>query len=443
MNTYDLIVIGSGPGGYATAAEAASMGRSVMIVERDSLGGTCLNRGCIPTKALCRSAEVAVTVGRAAAFGVDVEGVKFDYSRAVARKNQVVGELREGVAMLLKDVTVVSGEARLADRHTVEVNGVGYTAEKIVIATGSRPASLDISGAEFAVNSDFVLEMTELPESVVIIGGGVIGMEFASVFNAFGVKVTVLEYCREILPGFDGEIAKRLRMSLKRRGIAIVTGAEVTAIHSSGAVDYIEKGRQKSVEAAMAVMAVGRRAVLPEGIDELGVTVERGFVKVDDSMMTSVEGIYAIGDCNGRCMLAHAATAQGRVALGLQSLTDIIPAAVFTMPECGAVGLTTERCEALGRSVVVRKATYRSNGKAMAMDETDGLVKIIADAATDEIVGFHACGAHAADLTQEVAVAMQAGMTARQLAETVHAHPTLSELVEAAAAAIARQKKNH
>lgn len=436
MKEYDIIVIGSGPGGYATAAQAASMGMRVMIVERDRLGGTCLNRGCIPTKSLCRSAEVALTVADAAAFGVDVGVVKFNYARAAERKNQVVDELREGVATILKDVDIVNGEACFVDARTIEVNGESFTAPKIIVATGSRPALLDIPGAEFAVNSDFVLEMTELPESVVIIGGGVIGMEFASVFNAFGVEVTVLEYCREILPGFDAEIAKRLRMSLKRRGISIVTGAQVTEISPGVTVSYTEKDRQKTIDAAMAVMAVGRKAVVPDGLETLGVTIERGFVSVDDSMMTSVSGIYAIGDVNGRCLLAHAATAQGRVALGLQSLYNVMPAAVFTLPECGTVGLTAERCEALGRSVVVGKATYRSNGKALAAGQPDGMVKIIADAKTGKIVGFHVCGAHAADLVQEVAVAMQAGMTTEQLTETVHIHPTLSELVEAATASL-------
>ncbi len=433
MTEFDLIVIGSGPGGYATAATAARGGVRTLLIERDHLGGTCLNRGCIPTKALCRSAEAAMMASSCGKLGIEIENVRPDYATAAARKDEVVASLREGVATVLADVTVVRGEARFAAPRVVEVLGEEYSAPKIIIATGSRPSALNIPGAELAINSDFALAATTLPESIVIIGGGVIGMEFALIYSAFGVKVTVLEYCREILPGLDAEVAKRLRMALKRRGITMVTGAEVKGIREGLTVDYTEKGKERSVQAAMALMAVGRKAVIPEGLAAQGIELERGFIKVDDKMATNIPGVYAIGDCNGRCMLAHAATAQGRVALGIVGkMSDVMPAAVFTHPECGMVGLTEAQCTDRGIDCNVGTAIYRSNGKALAMDEPDGMVKIMTEKESGKILGCHICGAHAADLVQEVSVAMQCGMTADALRETIHIHPTLSELIVSA-----------
>lgn len=429
MTDFDVIVIGSGPGGYETASAAATRGWRTMIVERDLLGGTCLNRGCIPTKALCRSAELALDMRRSAELGVLVDDVTLDYARAAARKDSVVASLREGVALELRDVAVVYGEARFVAPRVIEVNGEEYSAPRIIVATGSRPATLDIPGAELAVNSDFLLAATELPESAVIIGGGVIGIEFASIFNAFGVKVTVLEYCKEILPGMDAEIAKRLRMALKRRGITIVTSAQVTGIRPGLTVEYSERGKIKSVDCSQAVMAVGRRAVIPAGLTEQGAALDRGFLAVDSRMATTVPGVYAVGDVNGLCLLAHAASAQGRVALGLSDRVGPVPSAVFSHPECASVGETEQSCRDAGRKIMVGTATYRSNGKAMAIDEPDGMVKIVADAADRKIIGCQITGAHAADIVQEVTVAIAAGMTIDSLSEVVHIHPTLSELV--------------
>lgn len=439
MERFDLIVIGAGPGGYEAAAEAAALGRKVAVIERDELGGTCLNRGCIPTKALCRSAEVALTIGNSAEFGISSGEPVIDLPQIMARKEQILAGLRESVGMVLKDVTVIRGEAKFITASIVDVNGESYTAPEIFIATGSRPAALDIPGKELAMSSDEFLSIQTLPKSLIIIGGGVIGMEFASIFSAFGVKVTVLEYCKEILPPFDAEIAKRLRTALKRRGIEIVTAAQVTAIEPGMIVSYDVKGKTKTAEADQVLMAVGRKAVLPEGLAELGVRIERGAIAVDDNMKVLFDGsdpsdvtLYAIGDVNGRCMLAHAAYMHGLVALGKARLTDIIPAAVFTQPECAMVGLTEEKCNAEGREIKIGKAMFRANGKALAMGEPDGLVKIIADAKTDELLGCHICGAHAADLVQEVATAMTAGLKASAISDAVHAHPTLTEVVKAA-----------
>lgn len=435
MKTFNLIVIGSGPGGYSTAADAAAAGLHTAIIEKDDLGGTCLNRGCIPTKALCHSADVARTVANAAAAGVEVDRFTFNYSIAVARKNAVVESLREGVEQLLSGVEIIHGEASFSGPRTILVNGEEFTADKIIIATGSQPARLKVPGAERAVNSDFILNMTSLPGSIVIIGGGVIGMEFASIFSAFGVKVTVLEYCPEILPQFDTEIAKRLRMTLKRKGIEFVTSAAVTAITENTSVTADVKGKQKIFTADMVLVATGRTPVLPASLDLAGIELTpRGFIKVDSTtMQTTAPGIYAIGDVNGLCMLAHAATAQGQKALGKNVNTDIIPAAVFTTPECAMVGLTEQQCTSQNLNVTVGTATFRANGKALAMDMPEGLVKIIASKTDGRILGCHICGAHAADLIQEVAIAMTAGLTAADIAQTIHSHPTLSETLHSAA----------
>lgn len=440
MEKSDLIIIGAGPGGYETAVEGAALGKKVTLIERDQPGGTCLNRGCIPTKTLCRSAEVAMTLANAGEFGFTDVSASLDFAKVMERKDKVVEELREGVRTLLKDVNVVYGDAKFRSASEVEINGVTYTAPQIIIATGSVPALLPIPGKELALTSDEILSIDSLPKSLCVIGGGVIGMEFASIFAAFGTEVTVLEYCKEILPPFDAEIAKRLRMSLKRREINIITAAEVTSITEGPVVNYLVKGKEKSVSAEMVLMAVGRRPNLPEGITEAGAKLNRNAIAVNDDMTVVFEDgkapadvkVYAIGDVNGRCMLAHAATRQGMVALGLADPTDVVPSAVFTVPECAMVGLTEERCIQDGRNVRIGKATFRANGKALAMGEPDGLVKMIVDADTDAILGCHICGAHAADLIQEVANAIHSGDIVNAISSTVHAHPTLSEVVLAA-----------
>lgn len=430
MTQVDLIIIGGGPGGYPAAAAAAHDGRKVVVIERDSLGGTCLNRGCIPTKALCRSAEVALTAAEAADFGVDCGPVTIDYARAAARRDAIVDQLRQGVASLLAGVTVVKADARIdsLDPIAVEADGEIFTAGQLIVATGAAPARLPIPGADLAMTSDDLLALDRLPASAVIIGGGVIGMEFASILSAMGTKVTVVEFCPEILPGIDAEIAKRLRTLLKRRGIDIVTDAAATAIRPGMAVDYTRKGKPATVEAEAVIMAVGRRPVVPAGLDvEM---TPRGFVAVDpETLMTSAKGVYAVGDVNGICQLAHAATAQGLRAVGRDVALAPVPAAVFTVPEVGSVGLTEAKAAADGLDFTVRKAMFRANGKAMALGETDGLVKILVDNATDRIIGAHILGPHAADLIHELSLAMTAGVTATEVARAVHAHPTLSEIL--------------
>lgn len=442
--TYDLIIIGGGPGGYEMAAAAAAAGLKVALVERDHLGGTCLNRGCIPTKALCRSAEVVSTVRQAQAWGVTTGEMTVDYAAAVARKDQVVSQLRDGVSTLMQQggVTVVQGEARFVDAHTISVGDDTLTAPHVVIATGSAPRGLPIEGAELAISSDELLAATTLPGRLCVVGGGVIGMEFAGIFAAYGVDVTVVEYCKEILPPFDKDIAKRLRSVMSKRGVKMVTQAAVKSLTRSDdgiVVAYDAKGKEITVTADAVLLSVGRQPVLPAGLEHTAVEVTRRGIAVDEHMLTREPGVYAIGDVNGLCMLAHAASAQGMVALhhilGKPCNIDlsIIPSAVFTTPELAMVGLTEEQCAEQNREVEVKKSFFRSNGKALAMGETDGLVKMIVDSATRQIVGCHICGAHAADLIQEVSMTMCCGATVDDMASAIHGHPTLSEVLQAVA----------
>lgn len=438
MTTVDLIIIGAGPGGYEVAAAQGARGRKVVLVERDQPGGTCLNRGCIPTKCLCAAAGTVLAVADAAEFGVDVAGFTPVYARAAERMRAIVDGLRQDVRGVLRGVQLVEGEARFNADGNVAVrlaDGTDdvYCAPTVLIATGSKPSLLPIPGAELAMTSDDFLRLDTLPENVVVIGGGVIGLEFASIMAAYGVEVTVVEFCKEVLPPFDADIAKRLRSYLSRRGIKFVMGAAVTGIAAcdSGGytVTYRGKKGDETVETQAVLMAVGRRPVLPEGLVEAGIEVSpRGFIVTDSRMQTTRPGVYAVGDCNGRMMLAHAATAQAEVALGADINLDVVPAAVFTTPEAAMVGMTEAQAKDAGMDCAVGKAMFAGNGKARAQGDTDGFVKVIIDRATGRLLGCHILGPHAADLIAEPALAIANGLAAGDIVpHTIHAHPTLCE----------------
>lgn len=432
MKEYDLIVIGAGPGGYNLAAGARAAGQSVLLIDKSEPGGTCLNRGCIPTKALRAAAKRLQDCRSNSEFGINCTTAELDYSAVHSRVEKIVGELRQGVESLLEGVDRVNDEAALTGPHTVTAAGEEYTAGRIVIATGSKPAMLPVAGAELCIDSDGILGADILPESIVIIGGGVIGMEFACILNAFGVKVTVIEYCQEILPPFDAEVAKRLRTILKRKGITIITGAAVTAIEGADdgrKVIYTAKGKEKSETAQQVLMAVGRRPTIPQGTVEAGIALTaRGFIETDARLMTSVEGVYAIGDVNGRSLLAHSAEAQAEALLNGDTIDAPIPGVAFTDPECAAVGVTEQNAPEGYRT---GKAIFRSNGYAMATGETDGFVKVITDA-EGRLLGAHIIGPGASELIAEATLAIDHGLSARDLSATVHAHPTLSETLAAA-----------
>lgn len=434
MERFDDIIIGGGPGGYEVAAELAARGRRVALVESDRLGGTCLNRGCIPTKCLCATASAALQARGAAGFGVSVSGVSIDYSAALRRMRSVVDSLRQGIDLLLGKVEIVHARGRLTAEGCVEAGGRLLGADRVLIATGSRPAMLPVAGAELALTSDDILKRdTPAPGRLTIIGGGVIGIEFASIFNALGTDVTVVEYCKEILPQFDSDIAKRLRGALQSRGVKFALGAEVTAIDRFHSVHYRGKRGDAAVESDAVLMAVGRRPVLPEGLAEAGVELTgRGFIAVDSDMRTSRSGVYAAGDVTGLCMLAHAATAQARKAmLGEDVRLDIMPSAVFAEPEAAMVGLTVAECERRGIGHTTARGNFAANGKALADGAPAGCIKLVCDSSSRQILGVHVLGAHASDLVAEAAALMYGGVSVDSLAGSlVHSHPTLSEALQ-------------
>jgi dihydrolipoamide dehydrogenase len=449
-----IIVIGAGPGGYETALLAAKRGVEVVLVESGHVGGTCLNEGCIPTKSFCRNAEVLDGLREAGSFGIAGLEYSFDFSSVVTRKNAVVEQLRVGVEGLLghKLITLVRGKASFKDPHTVTVIPSGeeespkeYTADYIIIATGSVSASLPIPGADLPgiLTSKEILDIEEVPKRLCVIGGGVIGLEFASVFRSFGSEVTVLEYCKDILPRFDTDLAKRLKQSLGKRGIDINTQAQVTEVVLSGTeyrVAYTRKGREESVVADKVLMAVGRKANVDSlNLSDIGVEfTPRGILVDEKTMQTSIPHIYAVGDINGKMMLAHAATFQGIVALdhimGVENHIDlnVMPAAVFTSPEAASVGMTEDECKEKGIPVRCLKSFFRANGKAVAMGETDGFCKVVASAESGRVLGCHLFGPHASDIVQEACALITRKASVEDFKDVIHTHPTLTEVLQSA-----------
>lgn len=452
-----MIIIGAGPGGYETALLAARRGVEVILIESGPVGGTCLNEGCIPTKAFCRNAEVLDGLREAEGFGVTGLSYDFDFRAVVSRKNAVVEQLRGGVEGLLghKNITLVRGRAYFKDDHTILVDGQEYMADYIIIATGSLSATLPIPGADLPgiLTSKEILDIQEIPGRLCVIGGGVIGLEFASIFRSFGSEVTVLEYCKDILPRFDTDLAKRLKQSLGKRGIEINTQSQVTAINENNGVYevvYTRKGKEETVVADKVLMAVGRRANLDSlNLADIGIQCTRRGVAVNEVMQTNIPHIYAIGDINGLMMLAHAATFQGIVALdhimGYQNEIDlsVMPAAVFTSPEAASVGLTEDECKENGIPVKCLKSFFRANGKAVTMGETDGFCKIVVAAEPKEgadtpyepgrILGCHMYGPHSSDIIQEVCALISRKATLAEFKDIIHTHPTLTEVLQNAA----------
>lgn len=448
MQKTDLIIIGAGPGGYETALEAAKAGLSVTLFEGAELGGTCLNAGCIPTKCLVKNAEVVSQFKNSEQFGIDDFTFSLDFNKVMERKNNVVETLRAGIAQMMKmaKVNVVKGFAAFTDDHTVTCDGEEYTADNFIIATGSVSKALPIPGAdlECVMDSTRILSIDHIPESLTIIGGGVIGMEFAGIFSALGSKVTVIEFIKQILPPFDADIAKRLKAALTKQGIKIITGAAATSITQDAdyqcVVNYTVKDKEEQVVSSDLLMAVGRAPRLDTcGLDKAGVEYTKRGIVVDEWMRTNVPHIFAIGDCNARMMLAHVASFQGMHALNAILGHDddidfnVVPSAVFTNPECGMAGLTEAQCKEKGMDVKIGQAFFRANGKALAMGESEGLVKLIFDAVSGCLVGAHIMGVQAADLAQQCADLMSRGTTRDQMLDIIFGHPTVSEVLMAAA----------
>lgn len=437
-NKYDIIIIGGGPGGYKTATYAAANGLGVLLVEKAELGGTCLNRGCIPTKTYARHAEIIQTLKSADVYGLDNMSFSFNFKTVVERKNAVVESLHDGIATLLSapGITVLRGNAKLKSAGSIIVGEQEFFADNIIIATGSEPKMLPIDGLDsmMILDSTQMLNIDILPKRICIVGAGVIGMEFASILSSFGCEVSVVEFMKECLPALDADIAKRLRKCLEKRGVEFYMQSALKSV-ANGKVTFDKKGKEIEIGAEKVLLAVGRKPNTDGlGLESLCVAYDKKGISVDDNMQTNVGHLYAVGDVNGRQMLAHAAEMQGKRAvnhiLGLTDTIrlDIMPAAIFTNPEAACVGRTEEQLKNDGVEYICQKHYYRANGKAVAMNETEGMLKLLADK-KGHILGCHVYGAHAADLVQEVSALMCRDTTLSQLQDITHIHPTLSEII--------------
>ena len=444
MSAYDVVILGAGPGGYVAALRAAQLGAMVCLIEKTTVGGTCLNRGCIPSKALIHSAALWKRAHEGAAFGVTASNWTFDWGRAQGRKNEVVRAQVQGIGTLLgaAKVEVRQGTASLVDARTVKVSANGsaetISAKAIIIATGSEPAALpgvEIDG-ERVLTSTESLELPERPETFLIVGGGVIGMEFASMLSSLGTHVTVVEMLAQILAMEDPMLVRVLQGALQKQGVAFHVNSKVEKVERTEAGVRVQISGGTSLDAERVLIAAGRalnsRAI---GLEAVGVTVAHGAIQVNERLETSVPGIYAIGDVTGVSLLAHVASMQGLVAAANVTGGDArmdysaIPNCIYTDPEIASVGLSEPTAKEQGRAVKVGRFNFAALGKAMCIGEIAGLVKVVADAQTDRVLGVGIVGPHATDIIAEGVLAVRHGLTATQVAETIHSHPTLPEAV--------------
>lgn len=440
---FDLVIVGAGPGGYEAAIRASQLGMKTALIERGEVGGTCLNRGCIPTKALLHAAESWRALQHFPELGLSVEGAGFDYQKVSAYKNGMVERLRAGVEGLIRanGITLVHGGALITGPHQVAVSGGEerrLTGERILIAAGSLPAVPPIGGADLpgVMDSDKLLSCERLPQSLCLIGGGVIGVEFSTVLSSFGCRVTILEAAPRLLPGMDREISQNLAMILKKRGVDIHTGALVRRIERDGELlcTYEEKGEERTLPCENVLIATGRRpntaGLFAPGAEP---KMERGAVRVDDDFRTDVEGLYAIGDALGGIQLAHAASAQGIYAVERMAgkepsvCLSAIPSCVYTDPEIASVGLTADECKERGIAYRCTKYLMSGNGKSMLSLQERGFVKLVFEEGSEVLLGAQLMCARATDMVGELCDALANRLTARQLARTVRPHPTFCE----------------
>lgn len=438
----DVAVLGGGPGGYPAAIRAAQNGKKVVLIEEDKLGGTCLNRGCIPTKALLKSAAVIETIDESEKFGVQVSDYKIDFSAVMDWKENAVNKLVQGVGSLMKKngVEVINGRGEVVAPGVIEVEGddIKVKAEDIILATGSKPASVPIPGVDGAnvMTSKEALELDEIPNRLVIIGGGVIGVEFASIFSTLGSEVTIIEMMESLIPREDKELGAALGKELKKKGIAVQTSAQVKEISGEQEknIRFISDGADEELQADKVLISVGRKPNI-NGIEALDLELDEGTIPVAESLQTEIEGIYAVGDIVDSPQLAHMATAEGLVAAENISGNDkeinyrAVPRCIYSQPEVAAVGLTEEQAKEAGYELKIGRFPLMASGKATVMGEDAGFVKVVSDKEFGDILGVHILGAHATELISETTFAINLEAIGEEVADTIHPHPTLSESI--------------
>jgi len=455
MANYDVIVIGAGPAGYVCAIRAAQLGQKTAIVEKQWLGGVCLNIGCIPSKALLKNADVVHTLReRGKEFGFSVENIKVDYSVAVKRSRKVSDRLTKGVGFLMKKnkIEVHMGDAKLTSKDTVEVEDANgetqvHTGKNIIIATGASaivPPGWEVDGKHILTYTEAILQ-EHLPKSVLVIGSGAIGVEFATIWNSYGVDVTIVEMLPNIVPLEEEEVSTELEKAFKKQGIQVLTSHKVDSLVNKGdkvEAKVISNGETKLLEAEQALIAIGVKPNSASlGLEDIGVQLsDRGMVEIDDRMATNIPGIWAIGDVTGKLMLAHVGSAQGIVCAeniaGEETITlnyEMLPKVTFSQPQVASFGISTKTAEERGYEVKVGRYPFQANGKALGLGEANGWVKIITDAKYGEILGAHMIGPEVTELLPELTLAQMMEITTAEIAQNVHAHPTLSEVLMEAA----------
>lgn len=437
---FDVVIIGAGPGGYLAAERAGAKGKKALLIDKDkNLGGVCLNRGCIPTKTLLNSAKIFYSAQNSKQFGVNVSKAEYDIEKAMEWKNRVVSILTKGIAYQMKrhNVTVITGHAQIIDRNTVSVEGVNYRADNIIIATGSSPAKLPIPGINknHVLTSDEILNINQLPAKLAVIGGGVIGLEFASYFSLLGVSATVIELLSEILPGFDKDISSLLRKSMNKCNFK--TGVTVSKIDDKN-VYYAKDGNKESIPVDMVLLAVGRTPNVSDiGLDGLNIDYDHKGIKVNDKMQTSRPGIYAVGDVTGKSLLAHSAYRMGEVAVNVmfgendRMRYHAVPWVVYTYPELSGVGLTEEQAQEQGRKIRVGSLQMRANGRFLAEHGNEkGICKVIVDAESDVLLGVAMLGGVNSEIIYGAATMIESELRVKDIKEIIFPHPTVSEIIK-------------
>lgn len=438
MNKFDIVVIGSGPGGYPAAIRAAQLGKKVALIEGAEIGGTCLNRGCIPSKALIAGAELLNEIKHAEVFGIKVESLSFDYAALVARKDQIVAKIRKSLEGLINanGITIIKGFAKFLSKNELEVGSQKIIADQIIIASGSEPRNIGafpFDGKKI-LDSTAILNMTTLPKKIVIVGGGVIGCEFASLFNLLGVEIAIVEMLPSILPMECPSVSSALAKAFQKRGIAIETSAKVEKIETTKEGIRVDLG-QKKIEGDIALVAVGRSMNISGlGLEKIGVQLKNpSEIAVNEKMETTVPGIYAVGDVASKWWLAHVATHQGIIAADNACKKhavmhyNAIPNVIFTVPEIATVGRSLDQAKKEGFKAVLGQFPFMALGKSQAMNHTDGFAQVVVDESTGEILGAQVVGYDASTLIAEMALAIQNELTIECIHQTIHAHPTLAE----------------